>query len=293
MKHMLSMKELSTETIIQLLDRAAEFEGGASPELKETYTVSNLFFEPSTRTKMSFEMAERKLNLHVLPFDASTSSTVKGETLYDTVKTLEAIGLDALVIRHEEEEYYTEILQDISVSIINGGDGAGQHPSQSLLDLYTIKQEFGKFEGLNITIAGDIAHSRVARSNADALTMLGANVHYFSPPEWSGEFKSVSSWEEVLPISDVVMLLRVQHERHGTEGSFSKEEYHERFGLTRDREKMMKKDAIIMHPAPINRGVEIADELVECERSRIFKQMQNGVFVRMAILETVLKGRGN
>lgn len=291
MRHVLSMKNLSTEEIIRILDRAADFESGIEPDLKETYTVSNLFFEPSTRTKMSFEMAERKLNLHILPFEATTSSTVKGETLYDTVKTLEAIGVDALVIRHEAEEYYNELLNELSISIINGGDGAGQHPSQSLLDLYTIRQEFGRFEGLTITIAGDIAHSRVARSNADALKMLGANVHYLSPLEWKGEFETISTWEEVLPASDVVMLLRVQHERHGNEGSFSKEEYHENYGLTLEREKLMKKDAIIMHPAPINRGVEIAEELIECERSRIFKQMHNGVFVRMAILETILKGR--
>lgn len=291
MKHVLSMKDLSVDEIYRILDRAAEFENGAAPDLNETYTVSNLFFEPSTRTKMSFEMAEHKLNLRILPFDVGTSSTVKGETLYDTVKTLEAIGVDAVVIRHEAKEFYKELVEGASLSIINGGDGTGQHPSQSLLDLYTIRQEFGTFEGLNITIAGDIAHSRVARSNADALSMLGANVNYLSPPEWKGEFETVCTWEEILPESDVVMLLRVQHERHDNGHSFSKEEYHGKYGLTTIREKMMKKGAIIMHPAPINRGVEIADELVECERSRIFKQMHNGALVRMAILETLLKRR--
>lgn len=291
MRHLLSMKDLSTHNIQSILDRAAEFERGMVPNLKGMHVVSNLFFEPSTRTKMSFEMAQRKMNLDLLPFEVGTSSTVKGETLYDTVKTLEAIGVDAVVIRHEAEEYYQELLGGVSVSIINGGDGTGQHPTQSLLDLYTIRQEFGCFEGLNVTIAGDIAHSRVAKSNADALEMLGAKVNYLSPPEWAGEFRTVSSWEEVLPTSDVVMLLRVQHERHGNGVSFSKEDYHEQYGLTVEREKSMKQNAIIMHPAPINRGVEIADNLVECGRSRIFKQMRNGVFVRMAVLETVLKGR--
>lgn len=290
-KHLLSMKDLQINEIETILERAFEFQQDAVSTLNKQYTVANLFFEPSTRTKMSFEMAERKLGLHVLPFEVSTSSTLKGETLYDTVKTLESIGVDAVVIRHDQDGYYEELLSGINLEIINGGDGSGQHPTQSLLDLYTIKEEFGRFEDLHITIVGDISHSRVAKSNAEALMKLGARITFLCPPQWQGEFDNLSSWEEVLPHTDVVMLLRVQHERHGSEKTFSKEHYHEEFGLTKARFDQLKPTAIVMHPAPVNRGVEIASELVESEKSRIFRQMQNGVFVRMAILESVLKER--
>lgn len=291
MKNLLSMEHLSNEEIMSILNRASQFENGEKSELKRSYHVANLFFEPSTRTKTSFEMAERKVGCTVIPFDASFSSALKGETMYDTVKTLEMIGLDAVVIRAKEDEYYNELLEGINVSVINAGDGAGQHPSQSLLDLYTIYKEFGKFEGLNVTIVGDISHSRVARSNATALKKLGVNVNFLCPPEWAGEFNAYHSWDGLLENSDVIMLLRIQHERHIVNKSFSKESYHEQYGLTIEREKKMKKGAIIMHPAPVNRDVEIASELVECERSRIFQQVRNGVYIRMAILETILKGR--
>lgn len=291
MKNLLSMEHLTNEDILGILERAKQFENGATPELKRSYYVANLFFEPSTRTKTSFEMAERKLGCSVIPFDAGFSSALKGETMYDTVKTLEMIGLDAVVIRDKEDEYYNELLEGINVAVINAGDGAGQHPSQSLLDLYTIQKEFGRFEGLTITIVGDVSHSRVAKSNATALTRLGAHVRFLCPEEWSGGFEAFHSWDDVIQDSDVIMLLRIQHERHKVNKSFSKEGYHEEFGLTIEREKQMKAGAIIMHPAPVNRDVEIADELVECERSRIFQQVRNGVFTRMAIVETILKGR--
>ncbi|MGI2327275.1 aspartate carbamoyltransferase catalytic subunit [Planococcus sp. YIM B11945] len=288
MPNLLSMNDLDNQTILHLLNRAKAFQESEKEEL--TGTVVNLFFEPSTRTKMSFEMAEHKMGLAVLPFDTSFSSVLKGETLYDTVRTLEAIGVDAVVIRHEDEAYYKE-LENCGLAVINGGDGSGQHPTQSLLDLFTIEQEFGTFEGIRVTIVGDIAHSRVAKSNAAALEKLGAVVSFVCPEEWSGEFKSSSNIDEFIEETDVLMLLRVQHERHAVSALFSKDAYHETFGLTEARERRMKDSAIIMHPAPINRGVEIADSLVECERSRIFKQMANGVHVRMAVLEYALKGR--
>lgn len=291
MKNLLSMEHLSNTEIENILERAHAFENGEASQLSRNYNVANIFFEPSTRTKTSFEIAERKVGCTVIPFDADCSSAVKGETLYDTVKTLEMIGLDALVIRDKEDEYYNELLEGINVAIINAGDGAGQHPSQSLLDIYTIKKEFGKLEGLNVTIVGDVAHSRVAKSNATALMRLGANVRFLCPEEWSGNFEAYHSWEDVIEDSDVIMLLRIQHERHSVNKSFSKDSYHEEYGLTVEREKRMKTGAIIMHPAPVNRDVEIADELVECERSRIFNQVKNGVFVRMAIVEAILKGR--
>lgn len=291
MKNLLSMEHLSNEEIMMILNRAQHFENGGNPVLQREFHVANLFFEPSTRTKTSFEMAERRLGCTVIPFDAEFSSTTKGETLYDTVKTLEMIGIDAVVIRDKEDEYYNELLEGIGCAVINAGDGAGQHPSQSLLDLYTIQKEFGRFEGLNITIVGDISHSRVAKSNATALTRLGANVRFLCPPAWAGNFAAAHSWDEVLEDSDVIMLLRIQHERHSVSKNFSKESYHAEYGLTIEREQRMKERAIIMHPAPVNRDVEIADALVECSRSRIFEQVRNGVFTRMAILETILKGR--
>lgn len=291
MNNLLSMNQLSIEEMTALLDRAEIFKKYGIRELPGDYMISNLFFEPSTRTKTSFEVAERKLGIEVIPFEAGFSSALKGETLYDTVRTLEQIGIDALVIRHQEDKYYEELIGKTNIAIVNAGDGSGQHPTQSLLDLFTIKEEFGRFKDLNILIAGDISHSRVAKSNADALTRLGANVTFLCPEKWAGDFDSTDSWDEVLEQSDVIMLLRVQHERHEDDASFTKEEYHQRFGLTVEREGMMKPGAIIMHPAPVNRNVEIADSLIECSRSRIFKQVENGVYIRAAVLETVLKGR--
>lgn len=291
MKHFVSTTELTIEQIYGLLDRAENFSKYGARELPGKFTVSNLFFEPSTRTKMSFEVAERKLGLDVIPFESGFSSTLKGETLYDTVKTFEAIGVDALVIRHEDEGYYKSLVGKTNVAIINGGDGSGQHPTQSLLDLYTIREEFGTFEGLKIVIAGDIAHSRVARSNADTLTRLGAEVTFLCPKEWKGEFEAIHEWNEEMLQSDVIMLLRVQHERHDGRETFTKEEYHNQYGLTVERAERMKDNAIIMHPAPFNRGVEIDEDLIESTQSRIFKQMENGVYVRMAVLETILNGR--
>lgn len=291
MKNLLSMDEVSTEEIMTILNRAAEFEAGAQPQLEKEYFVANLFFEPSTRTKTSFEVAERRVGATVIPFDTGFSSVLKGETLYDTVKTIQQSGIDAVVIRHKQDAYYEELLEGLDVAIVNAGDGAGQHPSQSLLDLYTIYKEFGRFEGVQVTIAGDISHSRVAKSDAIALEKLGADVHFVCPPEWQGEFNAQHKWDQQIETSDVIMLLRVQHERDAAYEGFTTESYHAKYGLTVEREKQMKDGAIIMHPAPINRGVEIDSSLVECERSRIFAQMKNGLYIRMAIMEQILKGR--
>ncbi|RXH53450.1 aspartate carbamoyltransferase catalytic subunit [Kurthia gibsonii] len=291
MKNLLSMDEVSTEEIMTILNRAAEFEAGAQPQLEKEYFVANLFFEPSTRTKTSFEVAERRVGATVIPFDTGFSSVLKGEILYDTVKTIQQSGIDAVVIRHKQDAYYEELLEGLDVAIVNAGDGAGQHPSQSLLDLYTIYKEFGRFEGVQVTIAGDISHSRVAKSDAIALEKLGADVHFVCPPEWQGEFNAQHEWDQQIETSDVIMLLRVQHERDAAYEGFTTESYHAQYGLTVEREKQMKDGAIIMHPAPINRGVEIDSSLVECERSRIFAQMKNGLYIRMAIMEQILKGR--
>jgi aspartate carbamoyltransferase catalytic subunit len=293
MSNLLTTTELSIKDIMQILGDAQFFAEGNQwiPE-KPTY-VANLFFEPSTRTKSSFEMAERKLGLQVIPFDVGRSSVLKGETLYDTVRTLESIGLDAVVIRHEQDRYFEELQDKFNLSIINAGDGCGHHPTQSLLDLLTIKQEFGKFEGLKVAIIGDIRHSRVARSNADALVRLGAQVVFSGPEAWFDDDMPegciMESIDRAISTSDVVMLLRIQHERHNGTETADLNEYHIQYGLTVEREQGMKQGSIIMHPAPVNRGVEIADCLVECKRSRIFKQMQNGVFVRMAVLKRVIQ----
>ena len=209
--------------------------------------------------------------------------------------TLKSLGIDLAVVRHSKDKFYEE-LKSIDLPVINGGDGTGNHPSQNLLDLMTIRQEFGQFKGLKIGIVGDVKHSRVANSNAVALRKMGAKVYFSGPEKWFDEGTIINgtylSIDDLVKEVDVLMLLRIQHERHGEKMKISLESYHRKFGLTLDREKMMKEKAIIMHPAPINRGVEIANSLVECSRSRIFKQMQNGVFARMAILKDALEAEG-
>ncbi|KAB7708294.1 aspartate carbamoyltransferase catalytic subunit [Bacillus aerolatus] len=295
MQNLVSIKDMNKDEILLILMQAKKFAQGESWHAGKQTFVANLFFEASTRTKTSFEVAERKLGLEVIPFETGSSSVLKGETLYDTVRTLESIGVNAIVIRHEEDKYYEQLINKVNIPVINAGDGCGQHPTQCLLDLFTIQQEFGRFEGLKVGIVGDIRHSRVARSNAEALRKLGADVRFSGPPEWfadeylaAGDFANL---DELVEEVDVLMLLRIQHERHGSGTAVSKEQYHQMYGLTVERERLMKKGSIIMHPAPVNRDVEIAGCLVECGRSRIFKQMENGVFVRMAVLKQVLEGR--
>jgi len=291
--HLLTTNELKVEEIYHILADAKRFAEGLFWKPQEKMFAANLFFEPSTRTKSSFETAERRLGLEVIPFEVLTSSVQKGESLYDTAKTLEAIGVNTLVIRHPNDRYFDELVGKVNIPIINGGDGCGHHPTQSLLDLMTIYQEFGRFAGLNIAIIGDIRHSRVARSNADVLTRLGAEVYFSGPQEWFDSMSLGSSSyrpiDQAVQEADVVMLLRVQHERHEQKGGFTAGDYHQQYGLTIKREKMMQSHSIIMHPAPVNRNVEIADSLVECSRSRIFKQMQNGVFVRMAVIKRAIE----
>ncbi|MDP4085386.1 MAG: aspartate carbamoyltransferase catalytic subunit [Bacillota bacterium] len=293
MKNLLTTTDLDISEIYEILADAQEFADGIEWRPKKDLFAANLFFESSTRTKSSFEVAERKLGLSVIPFEVQTSSIQKGETLYDTAKTLESIGVQTLVIRHPEDQFYKTLVDKINIPIINAGDGCGHHPTQSLLDLLTIQQEYGCFDGLKVAVIGDIQHSRVARSNADVLTRLGARVVFSGPEEWfDREITKQCEYEPIdhaISSADVVMLLRIQHERHHGKDRVSPEEYHQQFGLTIEREKNMKKDSIIMHPAPVNRNVEIADQLVECSRSRIFKQMQNGVFIRMAAIKRSLE----
>lgn len=296
LKHFVSVERLSNQEVMKLIRRSEAFKRGVSwqPE-KAQFFAANLFFENSTRTHTSFETAERKLGLEVLSFDTSSSSVQKGETLYDTILTLSALGTDVCVIRHSEEAFYQPLIDSktIKTHIINGGDGSGQHPSQCLLDLMTIYEEFGNFDSLKVAIVGDIIHSRVAKSNMQMLRRLGAEVYFSGPGEWfSKEFLAYGTYmpiDEVVQTVDVIMMLRVQHERHHDgKQLFSKETYHQKYGLTKERANLMKESAIIMHPAPVNRDVELASELVEAKQSRIVTQMTNGVYARMAILEAVL-----
>ncbi|MCP8615960.1 aspartate carbamoyltransferase catalytic subunit [Salirhabdus salicampi] len=289
MNNLLEMSALSNQEIFDLLAEAKAFQKGKVWKPTEQTFVANLFFEPSTRTKMSFEVAEKRLGLHVLPFSAEASSVQKGESLYDTVRTLEEIGVQAVVIRHPEDRYFDELNGRVSIPILNGGDGCGNHPTQSLLDLYTIQQEYGHFEGLNIVIVGDVKHSRVARSNAEALSRLGAKVIFSGPEEWADpSLGDYAPMDHAVQIADVMMMLRIQHERHEATMNVTKKMYHQHYGLTVERERMMKRGSIIMHPAPVNRDVEIASSIVESEKSRIFPQMKNGVYVRMAVLKQAL-----
>lgn len=283
---LLTMNQLSRQDILDILNDARLFNSSYSdwqlPRNKAM--IANLFFEPSTRTHYSFESAEYKMGCKVADFHAETSSVTKGETLYDTVKTFEAIGYDAVVIRHQQEEYYKE-LESIEIPILNAGDGAANHPTQCLLDLLTMYDEFGTLEGLKVVIVGDILHSRVAASNKEALALFNSEVVFAGPKEWEREGYPTMDFDEAVEWADVVMMLRIQKERGATLAGMSDAEYLQKYGLNKERYSRMQDHAIILHPAPVNRGVEIDTDLVEAEKSRIFKQMSNGVLVRRAVIK--------
>ena len=287
--NILKLADLEVKEIEEILDNAAAFKSGIKKiNYKGEKIIANLFFEPSTRTHYSFETAELKLGCKTIDFAPESSSMKKGETLYDTIKTFESFGVDGVVIRHREDEYYKQ-LENIKIPILNGGDGTKDHPSQSLLDLYTIKEEFGHFEGLKVLIVGDIKHSRVAHSNIKVMERLGMKVYTSGPKEYKDDDLEFVNFDEYLPKVDVVMLLRIQLERHAQNTNINAKEYNCKYGLNKENVTKMKENAIIMHPAPFNRNVEISDDVVECDKSRIFKQIENGVFVRMAMIEKALE----
>lgn len=296
-QNIVTMADIDLEKIDELITRAEAFKAGETIALTEPVYAANLFFENSTRTHTSFEMAERKLGMTVVSFDPQHSSVAKGETLHDTLLTLDAIGINLAVMRHSQDGYYKDLITspDLHLGIINAGDGAGEHPSQCLLDLMTIKEEFGHFDGLRVLICGDISHSRVARSNAEVLQRLGATVLFAGPAEWYdtdfNRFGQLVKIDDVIDTVDVCMMLRVQHERHENEAGFSKEGYRKQYGLTVTRATRLKDSTIIMHPGPINRDVELDGALVATPRCKFAKQMHNGVFMRMAMIESVLKAR--
>ncbi|TVY09573.1 aspartate carbamoyltransferase catalytic subunit [Paenibacillus cremeus] len=292
-KHLLGTKHLSAQELTNILDRAAYWEQHpvkVSNHLQGRF-VANMFFENSTRTRFSFEVAEKRLGAEVLNFSAAVSSVEKGESIYDTVKTLESMGIDAGVIRMKPNGLLAQLAEKVKVPLINAGDGNNEHPTQALLDLYTMRKHFGHLSGLHVAIIGDILHSRVARSNLWALRSLGAKVSFCAPsgmqaPELA-EYAPYISMDEALK-ADVVMMLRVQLERHEGALFSSAADYRAAYGLTVERSERMARHAIIMHPAPVNRNVEIDDELVECPKSKIFEQMGHGVPIRMAVIERAL-----
>ncbi|MEG0822985.1 MAG: aspartate carbamoyltransferase catalytic subunit [Erysipelotrichaceae bacterium] len=286
---LLKISDLSNKELFDILQDASLFSTVYKDwQLPQGKMIANLFFEASTRTHFSFESAQLQLGCKVVDFNAQTSSVTKGETLYDTVKTFETIGYEAVVIRNSKDNYFEE-LENINIPIINAGDGCGNHPTQCLLDLLTVQQEFGNFKDIKIVIVGDIKHSRVAHSNLDAFTRLGASVKFSGPKEWVDMPELYMDLDEAVKWADVVMLLRIQNERHNDSVCSSDEEYLETYGLTKARYANMKEKAIIMHPAPVNRGVEIDTDLVESPKSRIFKQMANGVLVRKAVIKRAFK----
>ena len=299
MRHLLTLENLPRAEIIHLLDRAEAFRAlGQQRELLAGRTVLNLFFENSTRTRTSFEIAARRLGADVVNFDVSHSSTAKGESLLDTLHTLEAMRLDALIVRHGQNrlpDYLAEHARS-EVAVINAGDGHRAHPTQGLLDALTIRQRRTSFENLRIVICGDIRHSRVARSDVHAFTALGAkDIHLCAPrallPEDANEFRGCTLTEDfdaALDGADVVIMLRIQKERMAAALLPADADYFTHYGLDTRRLALAKPDCLVLHPGPINRGVEITGEVADGAHSRILDQVANGVFTRMAVLAELL-----
>jgi aspartate carbamoyltransferase catalytic subunit len=294
-KHLLGLRELSAEEITYILDTAKGFEQISTRSVKKApplrgKVVVNLFFEDSTRTRNSFALAASRLSADVIEFTKKTSSVSKGETLLDTVKNLEAMGIDIVVIRHSAGGAAKFLSRSINACVVNAGDGFCEHPTQALLDAYTIRKARGSLEGLKIAIVGDISHSRVARSDMWAMTKLGAEVIFVGPPTLMPaqvEQLPVSvsySLDEVIEEVDVINMLRIQFERLGGNPFPSVREYSHYFGLTVERMKRAKPDIMVMHPGPINRGLEIESEVADGDNSVILEQVANGLAVRMAVL---------
>ena len=294
-RHLLGIDGKTAEEIALILDTAEGFVQISEREIKKVptlrgKTVVNFFVEPSTRTRSSFELAEKRLSADALNFSANTSSFSKGESLLDTAKNLEAMSPDFIIIRHSEPGSPHFLARHIDAAIVNAGDGAHEHPTQALLDAFTIRKNKGRLDGLRVAIVGDINHSRVVRSNVLLLTLMGADVVVSGPPTLlPREFDAMGcrmTWkvEEALEGADVVMALRVQHERMNAGYFPTTREYALQFGINSTRLKLAKDDAIVMHPGPMNRGVELSGDLADGNRSVILEQVANGVAVRMAVL---------
>ncbi|MBB3227345.1 aspartate carbamoyltransferase catalytic subunit [Luteibacter sp. Sphag1AF] len=302
LRHLTTLQDLPRETIERLLDRAGTMRDGCAHgtrklDLLAGRTVLNLFFEPSTRTRTSFELAARRLGADVLNFDISFSSTAKGEELFDTLHTLEAMHLDAIIVRHKESGTPESLVRHAmsGVAVINAGDGNRAHPTQGLLDALTIRQHHPDFSDLIVTICGDVKHSRVARSDVHALRALGAKEIRLcgpaslmpDPAEFPG-CAIYSDFDEAVEGAHAVIMLRLQKERMASTDLPDEAAYFTRYGLDTTRLKMAAPGCLVMHPGPINRGIEIAPEVADGAQSRILEQVANGVFVRMAVLAEVM-----
>jgi aspartate carbamoyltransferase catalytic subunit len=297
-KHLLSLESLSAEEIRLILDQADAFKELSTRSVKKApalrgRVVVNAFFEDSTRTRTSFALAAQRLSADVIDFSEKTSSTSKGETLVDTARNIEAMGIDVMVVRHRAAGSAEYLSRNVQCSVVNAGDGAHEHPTQGLLDVYTMRERFGRIAGLKVAIVGDVANSRVVRSNLWALTKLGAEVILVGPPtlvprsfEQLGA-KVVYDFDSVIGEVDVVNMLRVQFERVKTSQFPSVREFTRLYGLTWDRFQRCKKDVFVMHPGPMNRGIEIQSDIADGPQSGILQQVANGLAVRMAVLYLV------
>jgi aspartate carbamoyltransferase catalytic subunit len=302
-RHLISAGDLSLEDALLILDTADELARMSERPVKKLptlrgRTVVNQFYEDSTRTRISFEAAAKRLSADVINFSAKGSSVAKGESLKDTALTLEAMGADAVVIRHGASGAPLRLAGWVKGSVVNAGDGSHEHPTQALLDAFTMRRRLGRLDGIRVTIVGDVLHSRVARSNVLLLSTLGAEVTLVAPPTLLPV--AVGSWpcsvcydlDTALPKADVVMMLRVQQERMNAAYFPSVREYSRRYGLDAGRMALLPEHGIVMHPGPMNRGVEIAADVADSARSTIVEQVANGVSVRMAVLYLLLGGSG-
>jgi aspartate carbamoyltransferase catalytic subunit len=300
-KHLLSMQQLSRDDVVRILDTAESFREVGTRVIKKVpalrgRTVVNLFYENSTRTRISFELAAKRLSADVINFSSSGSSVSKGESLKDTALTLQAMGADAIVMRHSSSGSPYALTKWVSASVLNAGDGTHEHPTQALLDLYTIRERLGSIEGRRVAIVGDVLHSRVARSLSFALVTMGAEVTLVGPPTlippdapiWGVQVSY--DIDDVLPKLDVCYMLRVQRERQRQQFFPSVREYSRLFGLSTERVEMLPGGAMIMHPGPMNRGVEIDSDVADLPQSVIEEQVTNGIAVRMSLLYLMLGG---
>lgn len=301
-KDLLGLEHLSKEEIKFILSTAESFKEVSKREIKKVpalrgKTVVNLFYEPSTRTRVSFEVAAKRLSADVINISAESSSIKKGEALIDTGKNIQALKADIIILRHNCSGAAVLLAQNVNLSVVNAGDGWHEHPTQALLDIFTLQEKFGRIEGLNISIVGDISHSRVARSNIWGLTKLGAKVTICAPqiliPPAIEEMgvSLASDLDEALKNADAVNVLRMQFERDEQKAFPSQIEYFKNFGITQDRLKKAKKNILVMHPGPLNRGIEISSEVADGNHSVILEQVTNGIAVRMAVLFLVAQGR--
>ncbi len=303
MKHLIDIKSISKEEIENIINLAKEFKTGRKKSDVEKKTLSLMFYENSTRTRCSFEIAAQKLGMNIINFDANHSSLSKGESLKDTIENLYFLGVDAVVIRHSLSGIINNVMRLVNYPIhfVNGGDGTHAHPSQALLDYYTMLEKIGSVEDKKITIVGDVSHSRVAKSNISLLSKFGADIHLCAPTYLQFENEQAfnihyhNEVKEAIEGSNVVMVLRVQNERHEKEGYPDSSEYKRLYEIdTELLKKYAAKDVILMHPGPANRNIEVSSELLDNQVGKtILEQAQNGVYVRMAILNTLLKGDNN